>query len=321
MVCATVSSCSAKGPLTSVSRAGKISRVRTPFGAVALDEGTFGKGTAATLVSSAVRRTAGVDLGGFDAATVGSGGAAARGCAVAMVVCSGSCGTGGGAAGRSALTIGGGIGGAFASGVATARGFSFTAGGGGAGGSLAAGTDLVAGPTSTAGLSLAGRVASGLAGVGLESAAVCASAPPFGPISAASDTAGIRVPARGLRTLDAELAVSRFGFRGVAADDTLGRALGAGSGSIDRLNELMSTNGGRLPSNNPRSPGPPRGTRKTLPVGASAVSRWTSTAGNPLPPITTVSWARISVLPLQIASARKPLIAPLFNPTLRPRRV
>ena len=202
-------------------------------GEFAFGETAFGDGAAATLVSVAALRVAVVDLGSAGAATGGGGGGAAdRGCVFATVVCLGSCGTDGGATERSFLAafsavllavLGASAGALIGAaglgwvdgGAAVTSGLALTAGGGGAGGILAAGTASAGGLGLASGVAGgaagAGLVGGGVAGTGLESAAVCVDTPSLGPTSAASDTAGIRVPTRGLRSVIGGLAVARAG--------------------------------------------------------------------------------------------------------------
>ena len=116
---------------------------------------------------------------------------------------------------------------------------------------------------------------------------------PAGPISAASEFAGIRVPARGV------IATSNV-FEGVVSslrlwvgDATAGVFGLAGCTRSDGSSELISTIAGRSPGARPLI-GLPRfwccvGDRRSL--------RLTSMGGRPLPPITTVLCARASMFP------------------------
>ena len=223
---------------------------------------------------------AGVGLGAAGAVTGGGGGVAALRGALATEVCFGRLGTAGGATTRSVFARGGG--------ANAAGAFGFEAGGGfAAGEALTAGVVFVAGGALTKGFGAAG--AGSAAGAGLVSAAVRVAAVPVGPTSAASEVAGIRVPNRGLGAVTGTVIDFSARFLGADEDCFAGRGCWVERASIDAVNELISTSGGRSPGRNPRSPWRVRNERDTVPVGAKPAPIFTSTGGRPLPPITIVS--------------------------------
>ena len=271
-----------------------MSRVNTLCGA-AVRAG----GNAATLVSDGFGAACGSGFvsGGaaargadFDGRTAGGGGLTTGGGGAVVVVgaaavCFGKLGTGGGLVRFVVLTGGSCLGSATASAGArltdAAGGFGLATGGG-TGATLAStlGTGLSA---LAGGADVGAEEARG--GVALGSAAIWVPLD-FGPISAANDVAGIRVPPRGLRGVDGlltrfERAV--FGLAlGVSRCGAFPVVRWVGGRRSDRLSEPMSTNGGRSSGSNPP-------TRLVRPVcGAKAVSKFTSIAGSPLPPMTIV---------------------------------
>ncbi len=251
-----------------------MSRVITPLGVGALDGGT--DATVGLVVGAlTVGTLAGLGVGGFGVVDTASGIIGRS--AFAEGACGAGLGAGGGCSFADSFDVRVGDGGTTASrffgpwfsflAVAVFEGF--------AAGSLRAGTSF--GSTAT------------LIDWGAERAAVSA-----GPVSAASEVAGIRVPARGTSAtatvLDA--AASSFLLRvGDNAERVIRRLGGARS---DGSSELISATAGRSPGAQPLLVFPIGLSRPWDCCGAKTSSRLISTGSRPLPPITTVLSARVS---------------------------
>ena len=122
------------------------------------------------------------------------------------------------------------------------------------------------------------------------------------PISAASEVAGIRVPARGVSATTTVFEGVVSSFRLGVGDDTARMIRLVGGVRSDGSRELISATAGRSPSAKRLVLSPIGLPRRWDCDGARASLRLTSTGGRPLPPITTVlctmaPCARVSLLP------------------------
>lgn len=250
-----------------------MSRVITPLGVGVLAGGTDATWVLGLVVGAlTVGALAGLGLGGFGVVD------AASGIIRRSAFAEGACGTGLGAGGGCGFAVFFDVG--VGDGVTTTSGFcgpwfSFLAVAVFATGALRAGASF--GSTAT------------LIDWGAARAAVSA-----GPISAASEVARIRVPARGASATATvfEGAVSSFRLR-IDGDAARGIRRVGGVRS-DESSELISATAGRLPSAQPLLVSPIGLPRRWDCDGARMSSRLISTGGRPLPPITTVLSTKVS---------------------------